>query len=273
MDQLGGVRLPSLHKLSSIISRSKPLINPPVLRIQKYSSYTFTAFAALHITNVSIIPFITRSVSESNRYLLLTRPYYQSAFTEPLLVGLPLVAHVTSGIALRLWRRRQALKRYGAETRTDKRTIPWPVLSGTSALGYALVPFAGFHIWTTRILPLYAHGDSSLISLNYISHGFALQPFVSFTGFTAMVSVGVWHFVWGAAKWLGWAPSQVKMTEEDRELVRKKRWYAINGISAAIAGLWLAGSLGVVGRDGKMAGWVGKEYDELYKYLPSFVRW
>ncbi|EDU51423.1 DUF1691 domain containing protein [Pyrenophora tritici-repentis] len=244
-----------------------------LLRIQKYSSYTFTAFAALHITNVSIIPFATRSVPESNRYLLLTRPYYQSTLTEPLLVGLPLLAHVTSGIALRLWRRRQALKRYGAETRTDKRTIPWPVLSGTSALGYALVPFAGFHIWTTRILPLYAHGDSSLISLSYISHGFVLQPFVSFAGFTAMVGVGVWHFVWGGAKWLGWAPSQVSYNEEDRELVRKKRWYVINGMSAAIAGLWLAGSLGVVGRDGKMGGWVGKEYDELYKYLPSFVRW
>ncbi|KAH8642975.1 hypothetical protein IG631_00438 [Alternaria alternata] len=244
-----------------------------LLRIQKYSSYTFTAFAALHITNVSIIPLATRSVLESNRYLLLTRPYYQSALTEPLLVGLPLVAHVTSGIALRLWRRRQALKKYGAETRTDKRTIPWPQLSGTSALGYALVPFASFHVWTTRILPLYAHGDSSLINLQYISHGFALHPAVSFTGFTALVGIGVWHFVWGAAKWLGWAPSQVKMTEEDRALVRKRRWYTINGISAALTALWLAGGLGVVGRDGKMVGWVGKEYDELYKYLPIVGKW
>ncbi|KAI4626198.1 uncharacterized protein J4E87_004698 [Alternaria ethzedia] len=244
-----------------------------LLRIQKYSSYTFTAFAALHITNVSIIPLATRSVLESNRYLLLTRPYYQSALTEPLLVGLPLVAHVTSGIALRLWRRRQALKRYGAETRTDKRTIPWPALSGTSALGYALVPFASFHVWTTRILPLYAHGDSSLINLQYISHGFALHPAVSFTGFTALVGVGVWHFVWGAAKWLGFAPSQVKHTEENRALIRKRRWYTINGISAALTALWLAGGLGVVGRDGKMVGWVGKEYDELYKYLPIVGRW
>lgn len=239
-----------------------------VLRIQKYSSYTFTAFAALHITNVSIIPLATRSVVESNRYLLLTRPYYQSALTEPLLVALPLAAHITSGIALRFWRRRQALLRYGAETRREKRTIPWPVVSGTSALGYALVPLAGFHIWTTRILPLYAHGDSSLISLNYISHGFALHPKVSFAGFTALVSVGAWHFVWGAAKWLGFAPSQVKNTEENRALVRKRRWYTINGISAALTLLWLGGSLGVVGLEGSMPGWVGKEYDELYKYLP-----
>jgi succinate dehydrogenase/fumarate reductase cytochrome b subunit len=243
-----------------------------LLRIQKYSSYTFTAFAALHLTNVSIIPLATRSVLESNRYLLLTRPYYQSALTEPLLVALPLVAHVTSGIALRLWRRRQALQRYGAETRTDKRTIPWPQLSGTSALGYALVPLASFHVWTTRILPLYAHGDSSLINLQYISHGFALHRVVSYTGFTALVGVGVWHFVWGAAKWLGFAPSQVSNTEENRALARKRRWYTINGISAALTALWLAGGLGVVARDGKMVGWVGKEYDELYKYLPIIGR-
>src|SRR3978361_1016318 len=46
-------------------------------RIQKYSSYAFTAFGLAHITNTSIIPLITRSVPESERYLLLTRPYYQ----------------------------------------------------------------------------------------------------------------------------------------------------------------------------------------------------
>lgn len=243
-----------------------------LLRIQKYSSYAFTLFSAFHIANTSLIPLATRSVPQANRYLLLTRPYYQSTLTEPLLVALPLAAHITSGIALRLYRRRQALRRYGAETRTDKRTIPWPALSGTSILGYALVPFAGFHIWTTRLLPLYAHGDSSLINLSYISHGFASHPVVSFAGFSALVGVGVFHFVWGAAKWMGWTPSQVKITEEQRDLVRKRRWYVLNGLSAGVTALWLAGGLGVVGRDGKMVGWVGKEYDELYKYIPLIGR-
>jgi succinate dehydrogenase/fumarate reductase cytochrome b subunit len=244
------------------------LMQRPVTRTQRYSSYAFTVFTAFHITNVSIIPLLTRSVSESNRYLLLTRPYYQSIVTEPLLVALPLVAHVASGIALRLYRRRQALKRYGAETKNDRRTIPWPALSGTSALGYALVPLASFHVWTTRILPLYAHGDSSLINLSYISHGFATHPFISFTGFTALISVGAWHVVWGAAKWMGFAPSQVSSNESQKAMVRKRRWYSINAVSALVAALWLAGGLGVVGRDGKVIGWVGKEYDELYRYIP-----
>lgn len=171
-------------------------------------------------------------------------------------------------MALRFYRRRKALERYGAETTSDRKTIPWPALSGTSALGYALVPLAGFHIWSARILPLYAHGDSSLINLSYISHGFALHPFVSFTGFTALVGVGVWHFAWGAAKWLNLAPSQVKSTESQKSLVKKRRWYVINGISAAVALLWLAGGLGVVGRDGKVDGWIGREFDDLYSYFP-----
>ncbi|KAL5120714.1 hypothetical protein ACEQ8H_001463 [Pleosporales sp. CAS-2024a] len=237
-------------------------------RTQRYSSYAFAVFAAVHMANVSLLPLLTRSVAESNRCLLLTRPYYQSFPAEPLLVAIPLAAHVSSGIALRLYRRRKALDRYGAETRTDRRRIPWPALSGTSALGYALVPFASFHLWTTRILPLYAHGDSSLVNLSYIAHGFAHHPLVSFAGFTALVGIGAWHFVWGAAKCMAWAPSHVSADESHNALVRKRRWYAINAASALLAALWLAGSMGVVARDGSVLGWIGKEYDDLYSYIP-----
>lgn len=112
-----------------------------------------------------------------------------------------------------------------------------------------------------------------MINLSYISHGFALHPFVSFAGFTALVGVGVWHSVWGAAKWLSLAPSQVKASESQKALVKKRRWYVINGIAAAITTLWLAGGLGVVGRDGKVDGWIGREYDELYRYIPIIGRW
>lgn len=261
---------PHIHKAAILISPKKHanLNIRTVTRTQRYSSYAFTVFTAFHITNTSLIPLLTRSLASANRSLLLTRPYYQSALAEPLLIVIPLAAHITSGIALRLYRRRKALQRYGAETLRDRKTIPWPALSGTSALGYVLTPLAGFHVWTTRILPLYAHGDSSLINLSYISHGFALHPIISFAGFSALVSVGAWHIVWGAAKWMGFAPSQVSVYEEQKTLVRKRRWYAINTVSAIVAGLWLAGSLGIVGRDGKVDGWIGKEYDELYNYIP-----
>ncbi|KAF2712800.1 hypothetical protein K504DRAFT_372571 [Pleomassaria siparia CBS 279.74] len=238
-----------------------------LLRIQKYTSYAFTVFSTLHIANTSLIPLLTRSVSESNRYLLLTRPFYQSALTEPLLVAIPLLAHVSSGIALRFYRRHQALRRYGAESHQDRRKIPWPPFSGTSLLGYALLPFAGFHIWTTRILPLYMHGDSSMIGLGYISHGFALHPAVSFAGFAALVSAGVWHTTWGWARWLGLAPTQTTETGSQRSITKKRRWYNINGVAALVTGLWLAGSLGIIGRGGKTDGWIGREFDDLYKVV------
>lgn len=128
-------------------------------------------------------------------------------------------------------------------------------------------------MWTTRILPMYMHGDSSLISLSYISHSFALFPYLGFAGITTLVGVSTWHIVWGWAKWLGFAPSQVKDTDSRRHLIKKRRWYSINGVSAIIAGLWLAGGLTIVGRGGKTAGWVGREFDELYKSLPVIGRW
>lgn len=112
------------------------------------------------------------------------------------------------------------------------------------------------------------HGDNSLISLSYISHGFASHPFISFAGFTALVSAGVWHFAWGAAQWMGWKPSQVSPYAENKQLAKKRRWYGINGVAALVAGLWLAGGLGVVGRDGKTVGWIGTEFDELYSKIP-----
>ncbi|KAF2202378.1 hypothetical protein GQ43DRAFT_369357 [Delitschia confertaspora ATCC 74209] len=239
-----------------------------LVRAQKYSSYAFTVFASLHIANTSVIPLFTQSVPESNRYLLLTRPYYQSAITEPLLVALPLVTHIASGVALRFHRRRQALKRYGAETHQDRRTIPWPSVSGTSILGYALLPLAGYHVLTTRLIPLYMHGDNSLISLSYISHGVTQYPVISFAGFTALIGVGAWHTVWGLAKWLGLSPTQVTEMGGRKDFVKKRRWYGINLISALVAGLWWAGGMGIIARDGKTQGWIGREYDELYKNMP-----
>lgn len=237
-------------------------------RIQKYSSYAFSIFTAFHIANTSIIPLVTRSVPASEPYLLLTRPYYQSPIAEPLVVVLPIIAHVGSGVALRLYRRKQNLKRYGAENRSDRRMIAWPKLSGTSALGYAMYPLVIGHVFVNRIIPLWYEGGSSSINLAYVSHGFAKHPVVSFVGFGALVTVSVWHVVWGWAKWLNLAPTQVTQGGAEGQLRRKRRWYLVNAVSAVVSALWLAGGLGVIGRGGAVGGWVGKEYDELYRHIP-----
>lgn len=162
----------------------------------------------MHITNNSLIPLVTQSVPASEPYLLLTRPYYQSALAEPLVVILPLLAHVGSGVALRVYRRVHLARRYGADSSADRRRLTWPRLSGTSMLGYALAPFVAGHVFVNRILPWWVEGSSSGIGLSYVSHGFAKDPAISFVGYTVLLAVASWHFVWGSAKYLGYAPNK-----------------------------------------------------------------
>lgn len=239
-----------------------------VTRIQRYSSYAFTVFAAFHIANTSLIPLATRSVAAADTYLLLTRPYYQSLPFEPLLITGALGLHISSGLALRLFRRRQQVHRYGAESLRERRQIPWPAVSWTSATGYALIPLVFGHALINRGLPLLYEGGSANVGLEYVAHGFARHPAISAVGFTALVAVGAWHMVTGWARWMSWLPSQVSAWSGDIQLVRKRRAYLVNGAAAALVAIWLAGGLGVVGRGGEATGWLAKEYDFLYSKIP-----
>ncbi|OAA60525.1 hypothetical protein SPI_05649 [Niveomyces insectorum RCEF 264] len=85
-------------------------------RVQRYSSYAFVIFTSVHLVTTSIVPLATRSVSASESYLLLAREIYQTRISEPLLVVVPVVAHVAAGVGLRLVRRAQNLRRYGGAT-------------------------------------------------------------------------------------------------------------------------------------------------------------
>lgn len=77
----------------------------------------------------------------------------------------------------------------------------------------------------------------------------------------------------GWAKWLNLTPASVTVGGAEGQMLRKRRWYIVNAVSALAAGLWMAGSLGVVGRGGRVEGWIGKEYDELYKTIPLIGGW
>jgi hypothetical protein len=129
------------------------------------------------------------------------------------------------------------------------------------------------HAFVNRVVPLLYEGGSANVGLEYVSHGFAKHPVISFAGFAALVTVGSWHFVWGWAKWLGWTPQQLNIWSGDVQLRRKRRLYSIHGIAAVVAGLWLAGGLGVVGRGGQATAWLAKEYDFLYSKIPIVGPW
>ena len=244
------------------------ILTPIVTRLHQYSTYPLTAFLALHITNTSLLPLITPNLPAASTYLLLTRPFYQSRLLEPLVVTIPLTTHILSGIALRFLRRQQALSRYGTLPTTKRTSSPWPTLSFSSITGYALLPLALSHTFLNRILPLIYEGGSSDISLEYVGHGIARSPVVLTVAYFLLVTVGVAHGVWGWARWLGLLPGQVTVRDGDgseRAWKRKSRAYGVTGTAAVVGLTWLAGGLGVVGRGGKVKGWVGALWDGLYE--------
>jgi Protein of unknown function (DUF1691) len=245
-----------------------------VTRTQKYSSYVFTTFLGMHITNTALLPLITRSVPDADTYLLLTRPYYQSSVAEPLIVALPLLAHVASGLALRIQRKRLADRRFGyleAEKNTKTIRSRWPTLSYTSLAGWILYPMVVGHVIANRLTPLRIEGGSSGVGLSFVAHGFAKHPLFAWAGYGALIGVGSWHFVWGWSKWLGLDPSSIVFDTSGKK--RSRRWWGINAVSALTAAIWMAGGLGVVGRGGLSAGWVGKGFDGLYRSIPVVGKW
>lgn len=274
--------------------------NQTVQLAQRYSSYTFTAFLAQHITSTSLLP-LALGAQPASKYLLLFRPYYQSyPLAEPLLVLAPLAIHITSGIALRIHRRRILLRHYGyydADAQGDPESwslwgrdgkgdvssgervraskgAPWPKLTWTARAGYMAIPLVAGHAALTRLLPLYVDGGSSSIGLDYISHGIALAPALGYLGFTALVGVVGSHVVWGWARWTGLAPGEAVEGEEAGVVLRRKRrFWGVWLVAAGVVGGWLAGGLGVVGRDGRAGGWVGGVYDQIYGRVPGLGRW
>lgn len=253
--------------------------------MQKYSSYAMSVFTTMHLANVSLIPAVTRSVAGSETYLLMARELYQTTITEPLLVGLPVLTHIGSGIALRLLRRSENIRRYGGSTpgmyalmrsRTAgsaaaSRSSVWPPLSWISWSGYLYTAFWGAHVVMNRVLPLAVEGDSSNIGLAYVSHGFARHPVVAGLAYRGLIGIGCSHMVWGLARWFGIAPStkgwwgsEAVTVDKKTRRHRRRRWLAIQAAVVAAAALWTVGGLGVVARAGASDGWIGKLYDDLF---------
>ncbi|KAG6107109.1 hypothetical protein E4U31_000304 [Claviceps sp. LM219 group G6] len=260
-------------------------------RLQKYSSYAMGIFTALHLTNVSLIPAVTRSVPSSETFLLMTREIYQTSLSEPIIVFLPVLTHIGSGIALRLLRRWQNMQRYGGRTpglhalqqlrESLSGTVNgsgavrlWPVMSYISLSGYAFTACYAAHVFMNRVLPLAVEGDSSNIGLAYVAHGFARHPLTSYVAYLALLGTASGHMVWGMAKWLGWAPStnswrgkEGVVADKKTRRTRRLRWFGVHGVSVGVAALWAVGGLGVVARGGLAEGWVGKVYDGLFGHV------
>ena len=264
--------------------------------IQKYSTGPPSLFLALHLTNTSLIPLLTRSVPASEPYLLLTRELYQAAVLEDLLLTVPILAHVGAGIALRCLRESRRARRYGtgSESRYWKGGVRlWKTPSVQARLGYSLAPLLGIHVLVNRVVPIYVDGGSSSVGLGYVAHGFARAPWLMTSYYVVLVGVGVWHVVGGWAWWTGWKREEGSVDRhhdhgptsganggylgsaagsEAYRRRRRVRW-TITGIAAAGTVLWLAGGLGVVGRGGWGAGWEAKGWEKIYSQVPLLGRY
>ena len=236
---------------------------------QQWSTLGPAAYLSIHYVNTAIIPLLTQDAREADKYLLLTRPFYQSFPLEQLLIFAPILTHVISGVALRIYRRRVNATRYGADTHEQRRTIPWPKLSLTSALGYALYPMFVGHVLAMRIIPKKIEGSSAGVGLRYFAHGIARDPIVGNIGYATFVSVASFHFVTGAAKFL--KLSREYITEGGEAGAAKKKWRGriINGIAATVAAVWISGALGIVARSaGDAAPWEASNWDKIYRAIP-----
>ncbi|KAJ5692045.1 hypothetical protein N7462_001468 [Penicillium macrosclerotiorum] len=257
--------------------------------VQRYSTYPPTAFFILHLANTSLIPLITRSVPASEPYLLLTRPLYQAPGVEHLVLTVPILAHVVSGIVLRNMRASRRARLYGAETRAQRNLLSfWPRVSLQAKTGYLLVPLIGLHVLLNRVTPLMVEGGSSGVGLGYVAHGIARSPVFWNIFYLLFVSASVWHFVGGWATWMGWRVTTARTERstkgslegylgypenQDRAKRQRKLWWMVNGIAAVGCALWLAGALGIVGRAGEGSGWEAQGWNEMYSQVPVIGEW
>lgn len=244
----------------------------------------------LHFTNTSLIPLVTRSVQDSDTYFLLTRPIYQAPLLEHLVLTIPSLVHVVSGISLRSIRSARRARLYGVETKSQKSLLSfWPRISLQARLGYALVPLLGFHVLVNRVAPLVYDGGSSGVGLGYVAHAFTRSPIFWNVYYPAFVAAGVWHIIGGWAAWMGWRVTTVRrdrkakkvslegyfnQIENDQRSKRQRRmWWAVNGFAAVGASIWLAGALGIVGRSGPGSGWEANGWNEIYNQVPLIGSW
>lgn len=234
------------------------------------------------------MPLATRSVPASENYLLLTRPIYQAPGLEHIILTIPVLAHIASGIALRSIRASRRARLYG--TKTIDRSHPWklwPKMNLQARLGYILVPLLGTHVLVNRVVPLIVDGGSSGIGLGYIAHGFARNPVMWNLFYLPFVATGAWHIVGGWATWMGWRVTTTRNgrsnkgslagylvdPKSQRARRQRKMWWMVNGVTAIGAAIWLTGALGIIGRAGEGSAWEAKSWNEMYSRVPIIGQW
>lgn len=263
-------------------------------KFQKYSSYVFSGFAFVHIFNMAALPaldlgvadevlMMARDVYQSGMYEPIG--VFGSALVH-VFSGIAIrLIHRYRRKNLLSAKHKSSLKdeiELSRSVQFNSRTNDYDIkddsvgtggwlsvlglglrrsllyqylgLSPLEFLGYALFGALIYHVLKQRVSPILADGDSSLVSLSYVSHSiWTTHKVKSFVGLVSLVYVGTYHSVTGWLKWLR-IYSQRKKTY----------WFMfINAVTLLAAfSVYRIMSLGVE------TGAIGKAFDEYNRVIP-----
>ncbi|KAG7663364.1 uncharacterized protein J8A68_003112 [[Candida] subhashii] len=204
---------------------NKPWLIPLLLKIQKYSAYTFVSFLGIHLTSVIIVPILPIDPDIKQDVFSMAKAVFQSLplYENFIIYGSSLL-HVCSGIGLRLFRKN---KRRRSSNDNDKLRISdddqdiglggisnifglgykksWiSTTFGITPLqfsGYMIIPLVAYHFYKFRYVPWAYEGDSSLVNLDYISYVLNLKyPWLNTLGLMGLIWTISYHVVNGVMK-------------------------------------------------------------------------
>lgn len=127
-------------------------------------------------------------------------------------------------------------------------------VSPLQATGYLSIPLIAYHALQTRIIPLLVDGDSSYITLDYISYllngtKHVSAPILNWIIYPSLIGITTYHVISGWLKWL-----QVK------SLTKRKVGAAMINLITLI-GIYSVYSLSKVDVDMTVAAFVQKQFD------------
>lgn len=215
--------VPFMPKKIPLVTR----IIPYLRKLQKYSAYGLLVFVGIHLASVIAVPGfgvnsdIAQEIFEMGRNVYHGIPFFE----EIGIIGCGLV-HVCSGIGIRI------LKKFQKRAHIRKNSIHnditndgkrediglgglggivglgykrstilkiTPNLNPISFSGYVLIPLVVVHWMKFRYLPQSIDGDSSLISLNYITYVLNISPrgalgnYINFMLLMLLIWCGLYH--------------------------------------------------------------------------------
>lgn len=213
---------------------------------QRYSSYAFSLFFTLHTISVAVLPAISYNLA--NRFLLLTKNFYQNPKVEPIIIVGALVVHIFSGISIRL------LKLYNSKRIYNKWISPISKANAIVWTGYIALPLVGGHYLVTRYLPKTVLGNDEPIDLGFIAHSLSDHPEKSIPGMYLMFLLISFHSSLGWKKWL-------VSTSKPRLLVGDKILLATTATTLAI-------SFYVIKNHGPATGLLAEKYERVQAAVP-----